>query len=245
MGKMPFAYWPWTPELVAKFARANAGRKVRGVGIYDATVEGHIVAHDHDCLALFVGDGRDTILNGQYWKVVSSFGGSRASKVLYPRDLEFCDEHGPHSRPFEGMPPMFANEYWKVVSSFGSSRAMTQSVQGQDGKMYRFAREAGAPNAKQLTVKVDAKDALAEVEKRIEQVGKRIEPLKRAYEMALSLIRDLPTRHLDAPMRARAREVERALAEALLPVSGADQRGMDERDRPGDACARMVVAYDD
>lgn len=52
-------------------------------------------------------------------------------------------------------------------------------------------------------------------------------------------------RHLDTPMRARALEVERALVEAMLPVSNADQRGMDERGRPGDACARMVAAYDD
>jgi hypothetical protein len=88
--------------------------------------------------------------------------------------------------------------------------------------------------AKQVTIKIDTSDILPQIEK-------RLEPVQKAHELALGLLRDLPTRLLDAPMRARVLEVERALVEAIKPETKNDA----ERPKLGDACAAMVAGYDD
>jgi len=80
----------------------------------------------------------------------------------------------------------------------------------------------------------------------LSKVGKQL-PTRRegaaaltACQCALDLLRDIPTRHLDAPMRVRLLEVERALVEAIKPETASDAKP-----KLGDACAAMVAAYDD
>lgn len=91
-------------------------------------------------------------------------------------------------------------------------------------------------SSREHVVKLDAKDLAPQIEKVLQE---KLAPLKKAQEKALSLLRDLPTRSLDATMRARVLEVERALVEAIRPRTESDAGA------PGAACAEAVAAYDD
>jgi len=106
---------------------------------------------------------------------------------------------------------------------------------GQTGPMpdkhQAFGGSGGGVKA--VTVKIDASDLEPLLEK-------RLAPVQKAHKLALDLLRDLPARLLDASLRARVLEVERALVEAIKPETASDAKP-----KLGDACAAMVAAYDD
>jgi hypothetical protein len=73
------------------------------------------------------------------------------------------------------------------------------------------------------------------------------EDVRKSAKLALDLLRDLPTRSLDATMRARVLEVERAIVGALQTETDGDTLRMAERGQSekGSAVERMVRGYDE